>query len=367
MSLINNNNNNSLIPSCPTHLKVFEHFNELKDNSVTFGCPLQLGGVYLGDSGDEYSIVVPRILNGSCNEGCRNIILKQLEVTQTWISVNMNLIKNTRLGIKGEYPNADAPLWAISEKKPEDFEYKDYEDFKDDRLKQDVDEMFEKVPENIIRGHLNMLYNEKELTEEETRHQFNVKSAIPTPEEDEVIPEQDSDVNIANSDFETIFSNSNEEEEILPFHDNSRFTAFIPKRASPMFENVVNNSAKGYAKRKASRSLVTIREGTGRFTVNGRDFAEYFQGITHKDTVLQPLVLTETLVKWDIDVRVRGGGFKGQAEATARAIAVAMCHFDIGYRPTLRYIGALKHDSRKVERKKPGQYKARKKHPLVKR
>ncbi|KYQ93855.1 hypothetical protein DLAC_05255 [Tieghemostelium lacteum] len=103
MSEINNSN---LVPSCPIHLRTFKIFRDYKNKSVCSGCPLQFGDYY-GRTIDEFSISVPKILDGNCNEACRSIVLKQLQITQTWVLFNEEMVKNTILGIKGEYPTTD--------------------------------------------------------------------------------------------------------------------------------------------------------------------------------------------------------------------------------------------------------------------
>ncbi|KYR01836.1 30S ribosomal protein S9 [Tieghemostelium lacteum] len=207
----------------------------------------------------------------------------------------------------------------------------------------------------------------KAKTDTEYKNEYQVRSAIPVPEQDEVFHRPSSKEDLANIEFERSRPDSNIEEVILPFNDSSRFKPYSPLRSKITSTRVVNGVALGYSKRKRSHAVAYIKEGSGELLINGRTILDYFPSITYKDNVLQPLVMTETLVKWDINVKVSGGGLKGQSEASARAIAIGLCNYDLGYFPALKITGLLKSDSRKVERKKPGQLKARKKFPLVKR
>ncbi|KAF2078349.1 hypothetical protein CYY_000333 [Polysphondylium violaceum] len=196
---------------------------------------------------------------------------------------------------------------------------------------------------------------------------YQVRSPIVSPHEDEEFNQRFSAADYANILHEKEFADSNREEELLPFDDVNRFKPFAPLRPRIQQTQVIDGASSGYSKRKRSRAVATIKEGAGEISINGRPLNEYFHAISYKDSVLQPLVVSETLMKWNVDVRAWGGGMKGQAEAIRRALAMALCKYDLAYRPSLKLAGLLKNDARKVERKKPGQLKARKKFPLVKR
>jgi small subunit ribosomal protein S9 len=120
-------------------------------------------------------------------------------------------------------------------------------------------------------------------------------------------------------------------------------------------------------RRKTSVARVLLRDGSGEWTINGRPMAEYFPRKTHQMRVEEPLQATELDGRFDVQVRVRGGGLTGQADAIRLGIARALVAFDEEQRPTLRSRGLLTRDPRKVERKKPGRPKARKRFQFSKR
>jgi small subunit ribosomal protein S9 len=110
-----------------------------------------------------------------------------------------------------------------------------------------------------------------------------------------------------------------------------------------------------------------MKKGSGVITVNGRDYKEYFPLATLQYVVTQPLVLTEVDGQYDIKVNLDGGGVAGQAEALRLAISRALVEINPEYRPLLKTKGLLRRDPRMVERKKPGQPKARKRFQFSKR
>ena len=120
-------------------------------------------------------------------------------------------------------------------------------------------------------------------------------------------------------------------------------------------------------KRKGSIAKVKLTSGKGKITVNGRDVREYFPFETLVMDLEQPLVLTNTKELFDIDVKVNGGGFSGQAGAIRLAITKALVEFDAeadqaredAYKKVLREAGFLTRDPRVKERKKYGLKKAR--------
>ena len=101
--------------------------------------------------------------------------------------------------------------------------------------------------------------------------------------------------------------------------------------------------------------------------MNGRSLADYFKRGQDRLEVLQPLVLTGKLATYDVVCNVKGGGNTGQAGAVRLAISRALLTFDPDNRSVLRPAKMLTRDARRVERKKPGQKKARKKFQWVKR
>ncbi len=120
-------------------------------------------------------------------------------------------------------------------------------------------------------------------------------------------------------------------------------------------------------RRKAAIARIYVNEGKGNITVNKRDFKEYFPTSTLQYIVLQPLNLMEVAEKYDIKVNLGGGGVKGQAEALRLAITRALMEIDPESRKELKAAGFVTRDPRVVERKKPGQPKARKRFQFSKR
>ena len=123
----------------------------------------------------------------------------------------------------------------------------------------------------------------------------------------------------------------------------------------------------GTGRRKTSTARVFIRPGSGAFQVNGRSFDQYFPNETLKMLIRQPLAVTETTDKFDLVVRVDGGGVTGQAGALRHGIARALVSFSPELRPRLKESGFLTRDPREVERKKYGRPGARKRFQFSKR
>jgi small subunit ribosomal protein S9 len=120
-------------------------------------------------------------------------------------------------------------------------------------------------------------------------------------------------------------------------------------------------------RRKAAIARVYLKEGKGIITVNEREFKEYFPQETLQYVVLQPLNLLNVAEAYDIKVNLDGGGFNGQAEALRLAISRALVKIDAENKPELKKAGFMTRDPREVERKKPGQPKARKRFQFSKR
>ena len=112
-------------------------------------------------------------------------------------------------------------------------------------------------------------------------------------------------------------------------------------------------------RRKRSVAKVTLINGTGKITVNGKDVNEYMPYETLVMDLVQPLELTDTLKKYDIEITVKGGGFSGQTGAIRLGIARALMLVNSENRPVLKTNGMITRDSRETERKKPGLKKAR--------
>jgi len=123
----------------------------------------------------------------------------------------------------------------------------------------------------------------------------------------------------------------------------------------------------GTGRRKTAAARVYLRPGTGNVQVNRKAFDDYFPNDALKMVIRQPLVITETADKFDIYVRVRGGGPSGQAGALRHGIARALVVYNPELRPKLKQAGFLTRDSREVERKKYGRPGARKRFQFSKR
>ena len=110
-----------------------------------------------------------------------------------------------------------------------------------------------------------------------------------------------------------------------------------------------------------------VSEGTGKITINKRDLAQYFPSTILQYVVKQPLNKLEAAEKYDIKVNLYGGGFTGQSQALRLAIARALVKINPEDKTALRSEGFMTRDSRSVERKKPGQPKARRRFQFSKR
>jgi small subunit ribosomal protein S9 len=127
------------------------------------------------------------------------------------------------------------------------------------------------------------------------------------------------------------------------------------------------NEFLGTGRRKTAIARVRLASGTGKITVNGRTFENYFPVDTLRATVSQPLILTGTAEKVDARINVTGGGPNGQAGAVRHGIARALIRLDANLRPQLKAEGLLTRDPRMRERKKYGQPGARKRFQFSKR
>ncbi len=120
-------------------------------------------------------------------------------------------------------------------------------------------------------------------------------------------------------------------------------------------------------RRKKAVARIYLREGSGKVTINKRTLDDYFPTTILRYVVNQAFEITNTENKFDINASLAGGGYKGQAEALRLAIARALISYDQELRKPLKEKGLLRRDPRMVERKKPGQPKARKRFQFSKR
>ncbi|MDT8880387.1 30S ribosomal protein S9 [Halomonas saccharevitans] len=123
----------------------------------------------------------------------------------------------------------------------------------------------------------------------------------------------------------------------------------------------------GTGRRKTSTARVFLKPGTGKITVNSRELDQYFGRVTGRMVVRQPLELTETLGQFDVYVTVKGGGGSAQAGAIRHGITRALMEYNEDFRGQLREAGYVTRDARKVERKKIGLRKARRRPQFSKR
>ncbi len=120
-------------------------------------------------------------------------------------------------------------------------------------------------------------------------------------------------------------------------------------------------------RRKSAIARIYVTEGTGKITINKRDLTEYFPSPILQFVVKQPLNLLDVAEKYDIKVTLCGGGFTGQSQALRLAIARALVKINADDKKALRAEGFMTRDPRAVERKKPGQPKARRRFQFSKR
>ena len=120
-------------------------------------------------------------------------------------------------------------------------------------------------------------------------------------------------------------------------------------------------------RRKSAVARVYVSEGTGKITINKRDITEFFPSAILQYVVKQPLAELGAVEKYDIKAKLDGGGFTGQSQALRLAIARALVKINAEDKKALKDKGFLTRDSRAVERKKPGQPKARRRFQFSKR
>ena len=129
----------------------------------------------------------------------------------------------------------------------------------------------------------------------------------------------------------------------------------------------ISNEILATGRRKCAVARVRMVPGTGKVTVNGKNWEEYFTTEALRGFIAQPFVVSSTVDKFDLNVRLDGGGMSGQAGALRHGIARALVAYDEEYRAILKSNGMMTRDSRVKERKKPGQPGARKRFQFSKR
>ncbi len=152
--------------------------------------------------------------------------------------------------------------------------------------------------------------------------------------------------------------------------EDERRKRWLENAKPPVRESVVDERGRAYGRggRKTASARVWIQPGFGNVVINKKEFVDYFGRMSDRELILEPLAATETLGRFDVTVTVEGGGLRGQAGAIRHGLARALNHYNPDvYRPPLKRLGYLTRDPRKVERKKIGHLKARKKPQWVKR
>lgn len=123
----------------------------------------------------------------------------------------------------------------------------------------------------------------------------------------------------------------------------------------------------GTGRRKEAVARVRLMAGNGAIIVNGTPYEERFPSLEHQRVITQPFLTTESTGKYNVVVKVEGGGVSGQSGAIAHGISRALVRADERFKPVLRQNGLLTRDARAKERKKPGLRRARKAPQYTKR
>lgn len=161
-------------------------------------------------------------------------------------------------------------------------------------------------------------------------------------------------------------------EELTPQPEAAETPAPTPVAPTPVVRKSAGSAAasdrvSGLGRRKTAVARVHLRPGEGKWSINGRPLEDYFPRGILRQSIERPLVVTETEGRFDIQVRVAGGGQHGQADAVRLGLSRALLKIDEDFRPRLRGETLLTRDAREVERKKPGRPKARKRFQFSKR
>jgi len=141
------------------------------------------------------------------------------------------------------------------------------------------------------------------------------------------------------------------------------------ENAAPVYERKVDELGRSYAtgKRKDAVARVWVKPGTGKITINKREFTSYFARPVLQMVLQQPIVAAERMDQFDVIATVSGGGLSGQAGAVRHGISKALTYYEPALRGVLKKGGFLTRDSRVVERKKYGRAKARRSFQFSKR
>ena len=152
--------------------------------------------------------------------------------------------------------------------------------------------------------------------------------------------------------------------------DKEKREKWLRNAEMPVRESIIDERGRSFGPggRKRASASVWIQPGSGEVVVNRRHFLDYFPRMSDREHILMPLVVTDTIGKFDLQIVVKGGGITGQAGAARLGVANALNKYNPDlYRPVLKKLGMLTRDARKVERKKVGHVKARKSPQWVRR
>lgn len=111
----------------------------------------------------------------------------------------------------------------------------------------------------------------------------------------------------------------------------------------------------GSGKRKSASAIAYVTAGSGKITINGQPLIEYFHLPSQRHRLMLPLSATHYTCLLDVSIQITGGGFTGQCEAAVPALSKAIQAYDVNTRPVLKWLGLLRNDPRRVERKKRGR------------
>ena len=128
-----------------------------------------------------------------------------------------------------------------------------------------------------------------------------------------------------------------------------------------------NDSIYATGRRKKSIAKVWLKKGSGKITVNGKNYEDYFKRVNHKSELTKPFEIINQTTSYDVKCSVKGGGHSGQVGAMIHGISKALLQFDTTLKPTLKKEKLTTRDSRAVERKKYGHRKARRSFQFSKR
>ena len=127
------------------------------------------------------------------------------------------------------------------------------------------------------------------------------------------------------------------------------------------------NSKYATGRRKKSIAKVWLKKGSGKITVNGKNYEDYFKRVNHKSELIKPFEIINQTTSYDVKCSVKGGGHSGQVGAVIHGISKALLQFDSSLKPALKKEKLTTRDSRAVERKKYGHRKARRSFQFSKR